>query len=680
MSRVPYLDRLGDEFERAVTESAPRRQFRGGTVLAITFVMVLLAGASLWVLRDGRAPDVAQTSTTTTASPDDPNVIDAPTTPDSWARVPSSPALDTGQRTTLSGITTTDSGFAGAGTMAGEDESAPPTGVIVVSPDGIEWESLIEAPDVSLSGIAFGTEGLLAVGMRSFMPVVVNEGGTITDLPVLAGSGERAISARAASPVGIGYVVVGEELHFEDEHRARGSVWWSEDGVTWTAVESPAFGWYHEAYINDVVVTPDGIVAVGLVGAEPGTTLPTAWLSPDGTTWEQIELPTDVAGGFTVISGVAFGHGRYVAVGEEASSSGTDGTAWVSGDGRTWEQVDNDSLAGADRTTTRIASIAAVDDGFVAVGHSLEIPASRHVIWTADTTGLQWSRLDLADPGNDVSTTAFGVAANSARVVVAGATFDITYSEASGAIWVGPAPLSLEASTPITTTTVAEDGGDLQSLEIDLAQAVGATSVRVVGRLPAGHGLDEVVVRLEGDTSVELCRAVTQGRNFMCRVTLADLEQPPALGVYSVVATGIEEPAEPAVIEVLPEGSQIIVMNGIYTPRSGPIVQSVSVQNKGGAAVDISGWAIVNERRDEPRFEFPEGTAVPAGRSAGLDFRGVFNAFCSEDTDLYFHWCRVVSDSDRIDYHYDEENFWKGATLQLLDTDGDVVAEWRPGS
>ena len=118
-------------------------------------------------------------------------------------------------------------------------------------------------------------------------------------------------------------------------------------------------------------------------------------------------------------------------------------------------------------------------------------------------------------------------------------------------------------------------------------------------------------------------------------------------------------------------------MDGIYTPTYGPLVQSVTVQNKGGETIDISGWLIVNESRDEPRFEFPEGTTVPAGLSAGLDFRGSFNAFCPEDTDRYFHWCRTVSDSDRIDY-YEDEWLWKGGTLQLLDSNGAVVAEWRP--
>jgi hypothetical protein len=368
-----------------------------------------------------------------------------------------------------------------------------------------------------------------------------------------------------------------------------------------------------------------------------------------------------------------------VVVGDKPSSSGTAGTAWVSDDGLSWVQVEDEALAGTDRTATRIASVVAVADGFVAVGHSFERPAVRHVIWTADTSGTRWSRLDLADPGLDVSTTAYSIAVDSKRVVVAGATFDISFSEASGAIWVGPAPPSLEASAPITTTTVPDDTAtDWGSITIDPTMAVGATSVRVVGRLPDGHGLDEVLVQLESASStIDFCLAVSQGRNFMCRVTIADLVPQPEPGAYAVVAEGIAELPEPASIEILPEGSDIILMDGIYTPMFGSLVQSVSIQNKGGEDIDIGGWAIVNEGRDDPRFDFPDGSTVPAGLSVGLDFSGAMNAFCPVDTDRYFHWCRAVSDSDRIDYG-DEDLLWKGGTLQLLDSNGEIVAEWRP--
>ena len=83
MSRVPYLDRLGDEFERAVTEWAPRRQPRGGTVLAIAFVMVLLAGqCGCCGTRD---PDIASFGHDHSAPRS--RMDRAPTIPDTWARV-----------------------------------------------------------------------------------------------------------------------------------------------------------------------------------------------------------------------------------------------------------------------------------------------------------------------------------------------------------------------------------------------------------------------------------------------------------------------------------------------------------------------------------------------------------------------------------------------------------------
>ena len=545
MSRVPYLDHLGDEIERAVTESAPRRQLRGGTVLAIAFVMVLLAGASLWVLRDGRDPDVAETSTTTTIVPENLDSIEAPNVPQTWARVPHSPALGSGLRTTFSGITTTDTGFAAVGTATANDEASSPTGLIAVSADGIEWSGLIEIPGINLNDIAAGATGIVAAGMRDFRPVVATSDGTVADLPILAGSGERAISASAIAATDTGYVAVGNELEANDEQRQRGSIWWSEDGVSWIAIDSPNLGWYHEASINDVIVESGTVLAVGLVGRESGTSVPTAWMSSDGTEWETIELPAEDATGFTQVSGVAFGHGRYVAVGSRPSVSGGAGTAWVSEDGRNWRQLTDEAVAGVERTATRISAVAPVADGFVAVGHSLERPASRHVIWTADTAASSWTRLDLADPDDNVSTSAFGIAINATRVVVTGATFDITYSEASGAVWVGPAPASLETSVPITTAPPEETErvDDERSLEINPERAVAGTSVRVVGRLPDGHGLDEVLVQLESNgTTIDFCRAVAQGRNFMCRATIADLTPQPDPGTYSVVAAGIPIP------------------------------------------------------------------------------------------------------------------------------------------
>ncbi len=682
MTRVPYLNRLGDEFERALGESSPRRP-RGVTVLAIAFVMVLLAVGSLWLIRDGRDPDSAEPSATTTTVADEAEAIDAPITPETWARTPYGEPLGAGPRTTLSGIVTTASGFAAVATATADDSDNTPTGTIVVSSDGITWYTLTEVAGVFLSDITFGTDGgLVAVGTRDLRPVLVHEDTFITDLPVRDGSGERAIMARAIAARDTGYVVVGDEGVFDDEQRQRESIWLSDDGVTWTAVEPPSLDWHHEAYLNDVIVTAEGIMAVGLAGDDPGVTVPIVWTSPDdGASWERIELPADTAGGFTGASGVAYGHGRYVVVGDRPSSSGTAGTAWVSEDGHSWVQVDHPALAGAEGAATRIASVAAVADGFVAVGHSLERPASRHVIWTADPSGTVWSRLDLADPGGDVSTSAFSVATDSNRVVVAGATFDITYSEASGAIWVGPAPPSLEVSAPIPTAPPdeSEPAEGEGSLEIDPNQAVGATSLRIVGRLPDGHGLDEVLVQLDaGETAIDLCRAVTQGRTFMCRATIAELVPQPEPGTYTVVADGIASSTEPVTVEILPEGSRIIRLSGIYTPTYGPLVQSAIVQNKGGEDLDISYWAIVNEGRDEPRFDFPAGTTVPAGSSVGLDFGGPMGARCPEDTDQYFHWCRVVSDSGRVDYG-EEEMLWRGGTLQLVDDNGAVVAEWRPG-
>ncbi len=680
MSRVPYLDRLGDEFERAVTESAPRQQ-RASTVMVTAFVMVLLVGGGLWLLRGGLDPDIAVSSTTTTGAPEDPVSLDAPSIPATWARVPNSTAFGAERRTTVGAVSTTEFGFVAVGTADPQNQTDAPTGVIIESTDGIDWRTVTEIDGVNLNDVTVGGDGVVAVGMRDFRPVIVDGDGSVIDLPILETSGERAIMARGIAATDSGYVIVGDELEATDEQRQRGAIWRSDDGASWMTVDSPALGWYHEASILDLTVDSGTVLAVGLVSSEPGTSIPTVWISTDGLVWEQIDLPTDADGGFTVASGVAFGHGRYVAVGSKPSISGPAGTAWVSEDGHTWEQLTDNALTGVDGAATRIASVVPVADGFVAVGHSLERPTSRHVIWTADASASSWTRLDLADPSRDISTSAFAITANADRVVITGAAFDITYSEASGAVWVGPAPASLEAGVPIATAGATEgsaDGDRTVALSIDPTQAVEATSVRVVGRLPANHGLDDVLVQItSGDVTIDLCSAVTQGRNYMCRVTIDYLEPRPQTGTYEVTANGVDPPAEIATIEILPEGTPIIRLTGVYTPTHGPLLQSLSIQNKGGQDIDLAGWSIVNEGRDEPRFDFPAGTMVAAGSSVVLDFSGPMGARCPENTNQYFHWCRVVSDSDRVDYGEDQM-LWRGGLIQVVDTNGEFVAEWRP--
>jgi len=678
MSRIPYLDKLGDEFERAITESQPHRP-RAMTVAVAAFALVMVAGASLWLLRGGQDPDIAE-ATTTTATPQPEVASDLAAIPGSWARIPQEQAFTELERTTLSAVATTPTGFVAVGT-AGTDTTR---GVMLESSDGIEWSVLITVPDVALQDVDFGPTGVIAAGLdvRGHMPVVVDGDGSVADLPVLPGTGERAINTFGIAATDSGFVVVGVEQAFEDhEGKERPAVWWSADGIAWEPVDSPAFGWHSEAAINDVVVSEGHIVAVGLVGEEPGTTTAAAWVSSDGVTWEHHEMPAPVEGGFTGASALAFGHGRFMAVGFAPSPSGRVGTAWTSGDGRTWDWVDDGDLAGVEKAETWIHSVAVVTDGFVAVGTSFDAPTSHHVIWTADRTGSAWERFDLADPGQIGATSANDVAVSTDLVILIGTEFGISFVEASAAVWVGPAPSTLEASGPLVTTTTTEPPPDAVSLSLDPAEAVSATSVRVVGRLPVEFVNGEILVELVADdgTTIEFCRAVRQGRNFMCRATLADLEPQPAAGTYEVVAAAVGDSQEPVLLEVLADGTQIVRLTGVYTPTYGPLLQTLSVQNKGGEDVDLTDWSIVNENRDDPRFDFPDGAVLPPGKSAILDFSGAMGAFCPDDDERYFHWCNTLTDSDRIDY-WDEEALWKGGTLQLLDDAGNVVSEWRPGS
>lgn len=95
--------------------------------------------------------------------------------------------------------------------------------------------------------------------------------------------------------------------------------------------------------------------------------------------------------------------------------------------------------------------------------------------------------------------------------------------------------------------------------------------------------------------------------------------------------------------------------------------------------MDLTGWSIVNEGRDEPRFDFRAGTMVPPGTSVLLDLSRSFGGqICPDDGPLHFHWCNVVDDPNP--YGFEENPLWKGGLLQLLDDAGNVVSEWQPGS
>ena len=105
-------------------------------------------------------------------------------------------------------------------------------------------------------------------------------------------------------------VAVGTTLT-EDRTSSLPAVWRSRDGgATWQNIAPTAFAGYPGTYLQKVVFTGAALVAVGRANdSEPLRA--SAWVSPDGETWQRVELP----GGGAWAVGIADGPEGLIAVG-----------------------------------------------------------------------------------------------------------------------------------------------------------------------------------------------------------------------------------------------------------------------------------------------------------------------------------------------------------------------------
>jgi hypothetical protein len=114
------------------------------------------------------------------------------------------------------------------------------------------------------------------------------------------------------------------------------TAWTSTDGRNWAPSLIAEAGW-----VEWLVTSGSGLVAVGESCDEEGTCLPAVWTSPDGSSW--LPTPTgtlpDCTGlqiTFQCITGVVGGAGHYLMHGHDAT-----GTAlWLSSDGVDWQPID----------------------------------------------------------------------------------------------------------------------------------------------------------------------------------------------------------------------------------------------------------------------------------------------------------------------------------------------------
>lgn len=136
-------------------------------------------------------------------------------------------------------------------------------------------------------------------------------------------------------------VIVGERTATEP---AQAVAWVSDDGTTWTRLESPAFA---DGTMRAVTWTGTAFVAVGYGVADDRAM---AWVSPDGSTWTT--QPTSPAlenhGKAIRLLAVATGNGTLLGAGWKSDAGNGSGVVWTSADGTSWDRLpDQVSMSGA---------------------------------------------------------------------------------------------------------------------------------------------------------------------------------------------------------------------------------------------------------------------------------------------------------------------------------------------
>jgi hypothetical protein len=236
----------------------------------------------------------------------------------------------------------------------GSDPPSPPTLVSTSSTDGIHWSEprsidVSGFPDqVTIEQVAEGPAGLLAVGRYP--------ADTCGGPPVIAG------------------------------------LWHSTDGPTWRAVALP------RNMVRGHVETLDGGSAGYIAsGQQSDGKTPGIWLSLNATTWRMLPLPKPQSGILIVNGATSFAGGLVVAgailgPGECGGPASLHPAVWWSADGSSWTR---ESLPGASTAAGASLSIHRLnDDEIVAVSQAGDTPDA----WVS-TDGRTWN--EVRTPSTD---------------------------------------------------------------------------------------------------------------------------------------------------------------------------------------------------------------------------------------------------------------------------------------
>lgn len=191
---------------------------------------------------------------------------------------------------------------------------------------------------------------------------------------------------QAATRVDDGLLAVGSSGQGEDAD----AVVWLRGSDEWMQLAPSAMGGKHEQWAFDVAVGESGIVVIG--GERVwGEARPRVWFSTDGREWESVdggwEGPFVTPGKESITSVTAAGSG-FVAVGWHKLDGQQDGLVWYSPDGVTWERVEVPAMSGDRRQA--VLSVAAAGDTLVAGGYQADDSGQGQPVAWRSSDGQSW--------------------------------------------------------------------------------------------------------------------------------------------------------------------------------------------------------------------------------------------------------------------------------------------------
>lgn len=236
----------------------------------------------------------------------------------------------------------------------------------------------------TLTDVVHGPAGWLGVGVVTSAapahPVVVTSASgdrwqAADSEPAFAVPGAYTYQAAAGHS---SYVVAGKQVTGGGTVAA---AWWSTALTGWHRATAAAPGDLGGSGVTGqmlaITAQPFGFIAVGSYGSHPA-----AWTSADGRQWLLRELPLPGGAAAALLTQVAAGGGRVVAMG---TAGGAPFAAVSTDGGRTWRQT----MLPAPSANARVTALTAAGRGFAATG-TYGTPGNQDVVVWSSGSGRTW--------------------------------------------------------------------------------------------------------------------------------------------------------------------------------------------------------------------------------------------------------------------------------------------------